>query len=101
MPSASEETLKIQTLPIKIWFLEIGLFRFRSLYYTKLKNRNKLFSFQSNNSDGNPAIHGLEMVLTEIRGLRAELKEHRIELLSLRQDVNSIISKKHSKFKDD
>ena len=62
---------------------------------------NLFIPFQSNYSDGNPAIHGLEMVLTEIRGLRAELKEHRVELLSLRQDVNSIISKKHTKFKDD
>ena len=34
------------------------------------------------------------MVLSEIRGLREELKEHRIQLDCLRDDVNTLLVKK-------
>ena len=47
--------------------------------------------FQNECSGDNPAIHGLEMVLTEIRGLRDELREHQTKLDNLREDVNMII----------
>ena len=49
-------------------------------------------SFQNGSSGDNPAIHGLEMVLTEIRGLREELREHQSKLDNLRDDVNMIIN---------
>ena len=49
--------------------------------------------FQAGPSNDNPAIHGLEMVLSEIRGLRDELREHKQKLSDLRHDVNMLLIK--------
>merc|ERR1711884_4589 len=50
------------------------------------------FQHENGSSGDNPAIHGLGMVLTEIRGLREELREHQSKLDNLREDVNMIIN---------
>lgn len=52
---------------------------------------------EAGQADDNPAIHGLEMVLSEIRGLRSELNEHKKELSGLRDDVNMLLGKETSK----
>ena len=49
-------------------------------------------TFQNKHIDNdNSSIHGLELVLSEIRSLREELKEHRTQLDCLKDDVNSIL----------
>ena len=49
-------------------------------------------TFQNKHIDNdNSSIHGLELVLSEIRSLREELKEHRTQLDCLRDDVNAIL----------
>lgn len=45
------------------------------------------------------AAHGLEMVLSEIRMLRDELREQRSMLDELRDDVNTILNKENEKDK--
>lgn len=46
------------------------------------------------------AVHGLEMVLNEIRTLRDELRQHQSKLDSLRKDVNMLLSKEMTEKKE-